>query len=248
MNFMKAPFTPILATGEQTDVQSYLFNGSGPLGNLYMELHYHLYDMSRYHQAIIRELNSNDKEVGEWSDNLKVKVEEIKKAVSDEEELELWRYRVSEERVAINNADMEITRSQAFADEFTIIGLWATAEKYLGLVLRHIESHQTNTPIENINAPYRWNDLKSAFLNQSINIESLDGYSDANECRVLNNAIKHGGSVSSALTQFPCFSGELDKELHKIDFEMQRYYNGVYSFLGDLIREGNKTIDPSFQF
>ena len=245
---MKAPFTPILAIGEQTDVQSYLFNGSGPLGNIQSDLHYHLYDMSRYHQAIIRELNCNYQKVGEWSDNLKEKVEEIKKAVSDEEELELWKFRVSEERVAINNADMEIARSQAFADEFTIIGLWATAEKYLGLVLKHIESHQTNTPIENINAPYRWNDVKSAFLNKSINLESLDGYSDANECRMLNNAIKHGGSVSSALTQFPCFSGKPDKELHKIEFEMQRYYNGISPFLGNLIQKGNKSIDPNFLF
>lgn len=245
---MTAPFTPILAIAEQTGVHSYLFNGSGPLGNLYSELHYHLYDMSRYHQAVIRELNSNYEKVGEWSDTLKGKVEEIEKNVFDEEELELWKFRVSEERVAINNADMEIARAQAFADEFTIIGLWATAEKYLGLVYRHIESNQTNTAFDNTSAPYRWDQIKNAFLGKAITLESLDGYLDANECRLLNNAIKHGGKVGSNLTSFSCFSGCLGQELHKIDFEMQRYYNGVYSFLGDLIRQANKIIDPSFQY
>ncbi len=101
-------------------------------------------------------------------------------------------------------------------------------------------------PIQNINVPYRWDQLISLFETKSIILNTLDGYSDADECRVLNNTIKHGDIVSSRLAEFTFFSTLQGENLQKIDYEMQRYYNGISSFIGSLIESGNKLLDPSF--
>lgn len=79
-------------------------------------------------------------------------------------------------------------------------------------------------------------------------LNQLLGYTDANECRVLNNTIKHQGTVNKRSSKFPYFSSHVGKELPNIEFEMQRYYNGIWNLLGELIQKGNRLLDPNFRY
>ena len=80
-----------------------------------------------------------------------------------------------------------------------------------------------------------------------IDLTTLNGLADADECRVLNNSIKHGEMVDERLAQFPFFTAHLGTELTNLDFEMQRYLTGVFNFCGSLIEAGNTLLDPSFR-
>lgn len=244
-------YTPILPIGEQTGddkPKSYMTNLSGSLSDLQSDLHWHLHDLSRYHQVMTYDLNKQNAEFDEQYKTFKASIEENINRITDEEELEYFKAKAATQKSSFDNIGLEIDRCKAFSDEFSVIGLWATAEKYLGQVYVAIEHHQTGTPLSDINPPYQWDSLKAKFAEKSISLTDLDGHDDANECRVLNNTIKHGGVVNSRLAQFEPFSDLEGKALKKLDLEVQRYYNGIYRFLGNLIQKSNKVIDPSFPF
>ncbi|MCG7497428.1 hypothetical protein MHO82_11175 [Vibrio sp. Of7-15] len=248
---MVIKYNPILSIEQQTGddkPMSYMNNTSGPLSNLQAELHWHLHDLSRFHQVITDDLNKRNTVFGEQYNAFKVNIDKAKKDITDEEELEYLKVKATIQASGFNDIGLEIDRSKAFSDEFSVIGLWATAEKYLKQVYMAIEHHETSTPLNNINPPYQWDLLKAKFEEKSIFLADLDGHADANECRVLNNTIKHGGVVSPRLAQFVAFSDQEGKALKKLDLDVQRYYNGISSFLGNLIQKGNKIIDPSFLF
>ena len=123
-----------------------------------------------------------------------------------------------------------------------------TAEQYLGRTYAEIEHRQTGVPRENIQRPYKWDDFETQFGAKSISLSALNGFADANECRVLNDTIKHAGSVTDRLAAFAYFASHRGLQLTQIDFEMQRYLNGVFNLLGSLIEAGNRLLDPSFAY
>lgn len=248
---MVIKYNPILSIEQQTGddkPKSYMNNTSGPLSNLQAELHWHLHDLSRFHQVITDDLNKRNTVFDVQYNAFKAEIEKAKKGITDEEELEYLKYQAATRMSGFGNIGLEINRSKSFSDEFSVIGLWATAEKYLKQVYMAIEHHETATPLNSINPPYQWDLLKAKFEEKSIFLADLDGHADANECRVLNNTIKHGGVVSPRLAQFEAFSDQEGEALKELDLEVQRYYNGISSFLGHLIQKGNKVIDPSFPF
>lgn len=224
----------------------YMSNIAGPLAGLQAELHWYLFDLARLHQLIYKDLERRDY-------SLQSKLNEFKSTIDlqqpvDEENKELIELQKSRVFCGFNDEWTVIDRCKSFSDEFCIIGLWATSEKFMGNIYKAIEAAQTNTPIQDINAPYRWDQLITKFEEKSISLSQLDRFFDANECRVLNNAIKHSGFVNERLTEFPFFLAHQGKELKKVNLEMQRYYNGVSSFIGSLIEAGNRIIDPNFNY
>lgn len=134
---------------------------------------------------------------------------------------------------------MEIKRVTSFVDHITVVGLWAIAEQFLGKIFREIRGYLDGVNPATVNAPYKWDDFIRDFSTLSIDLTSCENFNNANECRVLNNAVKHDPIVSGRLLSFSYFSGFNGDELMSVPLEMQRYLNGVSDFLGSLIEKGN---------
>ncbi|NOY30639.1 MAG: hypothetical protein GXP28_10865 [Planctomycetes bacterium] len=232
--------------GDNDGLDHYIWNIQGPLHELQGELHWHAYDLCRFHQIMYGDLTKRalhvDAEHKRFSDAL----EEQREKVSDDDREGFLVYE-SRMNSSFMDKDLEHARVKHFADEFSVIGLWATAERYLGKVYANIVATQTTVTVASVTRPYRWNDFQSQFLTLGIDLAALNGYPDADECRVLNNTIKHGDFVDQRLAQFTFFSSHGGVQLTKVDFEMQRYLTGVFNFCGALIEAGNILLDPNFE-
>ena len=224
-----------------------MWNIAGPLATIQGELHWHVFDLCRVHQVMYADLNRQVQHLDERYAHFKNLLDEQRPHVSDEE-MDWFHLQESRMNDSFLSKDLEIERLKSFSDEYSIIGLWAAAEQYLGKVFAHIEHHQTGVSIEDVRRPYRWDEFINQFNTKSITLSALNGYLDANECRVLNNTIKHAGVVNDRLAAFTYFAPHRGKKLSKVDFEMQRYVDGVFNFLGSLIESGNRLLDPSFAY
>jgi len=63
-------------------------------------------------------------------------------------------------------------------------------------------------------------------------ITAYINYQNIDECRVLNNKIKHVGKVDDALAKFSFFSNLKNKSLEKIEYDLQRYSKSVFEYIG----------------
>lgn len=240
---------PMLSADQQVryedGLNTYMENIAGPLARIQGELHWHIHDLCRFHQLVYSDLNNESAILDKKYSAFRASFEQEKQNNQDDEILAIRASRIKSLLIA---DELVINRVKKFSDEFSVIGLWATAERYLGKVYTQMEHLQTNTPIRDIRLPYRWDDFVTSFQSKSINLSTLKGFEDANECRILNNTIKHAGFVNSRLGEFPFFTPHINKDLTEIDFDMQRYLNGIFNFLGSLIKSGNKLLDPSFPY
>ncbi|WP_417733308.1 hypothetical protein [Rosistilla oblonga] len=223
----------------------YMENIAGPLCSLQGELHWHAFDLCRFHQIMYADLGNRAAHVDAEYERFSKSLEEQRASVNDDSREAFMVYE-SRTNSAFMNKDIEHARVKHFSDEFAIIGLWATAERYLGKVYANIVALQSGAGVDTVTRPYRWPEFITEYQTLGIDLTTLDGLPDADECRVLNNTIKHGELVDQRLAQFPFFAAHLGAELAKIDFEMQRYLNGVFNFCGSLIEAGNTLLDPSF--
>lgn len=228
-------------------LEPYMTNAFGPLTAVQSELHWHVSDLCRFHQILYADLSRQTAAVDEQCAMLKAQVDAASKKLTDEEE-DAFAVHVSRFRTAIMDKDKELDRVRRFADEFTVVGLWATAEQFLNRVFAELESATTGVDVQSVEAPFSWPNLSAAFTAKAIDLTLLNGYTDANECRVLNNTIKHAGHVNNRLAQFAYFAPHVGKRLTEIDFAMQRYLKGIFHFIGSLIEAANRQIDPSFPF
>lgn len=224
----------------------YMENMAGPLCALQGELHWHAFDLCRFHQIVYADLSNRAALVDAEYERFSKSLEEQRDCVNDDDREAFMVYE-SRTNSAFMNKDIEHARVKHFSDEFAIIGLWATAERYLGKVYAHIVAIQTSAVVETVTRPNRWPDLNTEFRSLGIELTTLNGFPDADECRVLNNTIKHGEIVNQRLAKFPFFATHVGTDLTKIDFEMQRYLNGVFNFCGSLIEAGNTLLGPNFR-
>jgi hypothetical protein len=231
--------------GNPRGPNSYMANVRGPLGTLQAKLDWQLTHLCRFHQIMYANLKERDAEIGRQHEELK-KPSEAAKAASDEE-AEDHAIGASRIRMAIRDADDEVEKTKNLADHFTVIGLWATVEQYLGKVYVPLAAHVNRVVAASVNAPYRWDDFRAGFRGLGIDLTALHGFPDADECRVLNNTIKHTGFVDTRLGQIVFFAPHRGKDLSEVEFEMQRYVNGVTHFVGSLIERASKIIDPTFR-
>jgi hypothetical protein len=112
-------------------------------------------------------------------------------------------------------------------------GLWAFAEKYLNRIYSQTIQKKLNSAIVLPKSEYKWDDFSKKYLDDlGVPLDKSDLFNDVNECRLVNNAIKHGGVVSKKLASFPAFHGREGLELETFTLETQRYCNAIYSFIG----------------
>lgn len=208
-------------------------------------LEWQLTYLCQFHQIIYAALEQRDATIGQTFEQLHKALGEVK--ASSEDAAEGHAVAESRLRTAIMDADDEVEKTKNLADHYTIIGLWATAEQYMGKVYVSLASHINRTTAASVNAPYRWDDFHSGFLAFGIDLTTLHDFLDADECRVLNNTIKHAGLVNARLARFAFFAPHQNKDLSQVHFEVQRYVNGVTHFLGSLIEQASRIIDPTFR-
>ena len=97
----------------------------------------------------------------------------------------------------IHTEDEDLRRSVQNINLMLVVTLWALSEQYLGNIFKMLVALRTGNPVESVTAPYRWDSFKSAYSAEGITLDTLRDYAQANECRVLNNHIKHSPVISS---------------------------------------------------
>lgn len=214
----------------------YMFNIAGPFGALQGELHWTLHTYVRLHNFAYSSFHEHDAKLDVFAASLRAE-ETI--ASKDFEEYEAEMIGKSRRMDFLIAEEVDLDRSVRTLNQMFVVALWALAEQYLGKVFQKTVSLQTGAAVETVQAPYRWDNFKIEFPSQGIVLENLHDYAVANECRVLNNHIKHSPVISSKLAAFSPFSGHLGKPLEKVVINPQRYLNGVSNFLGSLIERGN---------
>ncbi|RDZ28200.1 hypothetical protein DX914_03380 [Lysobacter silvisoli] len=140
--------------------------------------------------------------------------------------------------------DSENRRIRAYADQMIVVGLWTIAEQFLGKVYRGFVAFRDSVDENGVNAPYRWDHFVSSYEQLGIDLAALENYANADECRLVNNAIKHDPVVGSRLQALAFFFPHLGKDLEALQLDVQRYVNGVSDFLGSLIEKANESLDP----
>jgi hypothetical protein len=214
----------------------YTFNIAGPFGALQGELHWTLHTYVRLHHFAYSAFQEHDAKLDIYAASLKA---EKTIAFEDFEKYEtemIWKSRKMDLLLA---EDIDLERSVQTINRMFVVALWALAEQYLGKAFQKSVSLRTGVAVESIKAPYRWDTFQTEFLPEGIVLENLHDYALANECRVLNNHIKHSPVISSKLAEFPPFDGHLGEPLERAVIDPQRYLNGVSNFLGSLIERGN---------
>jgi len=204
-------------------------NKRGKLSALQSELDWKLLDFCRVHQIVYKEINRTQ----DILDN--IETGPVPKDPGDYNNLSFYR-----KMDFIIGKEDENEKIITFVDHMTIIGLWAIAEQFLGKIYKaHLS---IKTPNSNIKTIYKWGDFLKEFRTHNIDLRSFADFADADECRTLNNAIKHEPSVNAKLLNYKYFVPFKGKDLESVPLEMQRYLNGVSNFLGTLIKEVNSDL------
>lgn len=230
----KAIFTIMQAHPSERDEapMPFIFNVSGKIGMLQGELDWRLTDFCRIHQIVYKEILGAEKLLDQ------IEIEPFSDDINDEGNL----YR-SRQMDYIIGKEAEHKNVINFVDHMTLVGLWAIAEQFLGRIYTSFLSKKSGISEEMIRAPYKWDDFEREFANLGIDLKSCENFDNANECRVLNNAIKHDPTVRSKLLMFSYFLPFSGQKLDRVSLEMQRYLNGVSDFLGSLIEKVNLVLD-----
>jgi hypothetical protein len=213
----------------------YFHNSSGALGRIQRELDWKIMDFCRIQQIIHSKISKSE-------DRIDSSIALRKDEIENRTEHDLGTVRFLE---SINAESASNFQTFQFANQMTIIGLWAISEQTMGFVYKKMVSLIDGKNEKDIKVPYKFDDFKKKFAKLGINFEILDTFVDADECRTLNNSIKHGHTIDSYILDFPYFKPLAGKKIMDVDFELQRYVTGVVQFLSSLIEEGNFIIDPT---
>lgn len=127
--------------------------------------------------------------------------------------------------IEINGSEMEGVRS--YADQVTVIATWAFIEKILNRSLVTLRSYLGMTELTD----HRWPRIVDAYQECGIALSAVKQFEDINECRLVNNSIKHGGFVSSSLAACPTFDGQVGKDLNDCVLDTQRYYFSAADYI-----------------
>ena len=205
----------------------------GKFDSIITQLKWRLFDFCRIHQIVCKEINEI---------NVKLNSIPAEKMAYDSDETfeDLQKIRL---RQAVMDQDIENARVSSFVDHMTVVGLWAISEQFMAKIYRRLVSEQEGLREEDVKTPYRWDEFKKEFEVRGIILESCDNYVNANECRALNNSIKHDPTVGSTLISFSYFTPYANQQLEKVPLEMQRYLNGVSDFLGSLAEKSHEILN-----
>ncbi|MDV6345101.1 hypothetical protein [Nitrosomonas sp. Is37] len=196
------------------------------------QLRWRFFDFCRIHHIIYFEIDRINKILNEIPKEYMVN--------SGEESLEdLARIRL---RQSVLDKDIENKRIHSFTDQMMVVGLWAISEQFMAKIYRRHASRTSGVLEKDVKPPYRWSDFKKYFNECGINLELCENYTNADECRELNNSIKHDPIVGDSLIKYQFFKTLIGQDLENMELDMQRYLNGVSDFLGSLIEHSQKII------
>jgi hypothetical protein len=216
----------------------------GHLGIMYLELQWLLFDFCRMHQIIYKEIGHIEEELTHFTQ--KNKEDLILSPILDLSEEEYYK-ELQKTRIldAIIAKDHENKNVIGFIDQMAVVGLWALTEQFLGKVYRTYISVKNSVDADTVSSPYRWNDFVKEYAKIGIYINRCDSFQDANECRKVNNAIKHDSIVGKNLKAFSYFKPYKGAKLIEVPLDMQRYLNGVSNFSGSLMEKVDAQLDSS---
>ena len=221
--------------GDEEAPMGYFYNCAGQLGKIQMELDWKMFDFCRLQQITHHHILQNEMKIDEF-------IKQHKEALTNPAEEDMGSVRIREN---INVQSASNYQTYQFSNQMTVVGLWAIAEQTMGFVYKQMYSTINSVSDSSVKIPYKFADFKKEFSKLGIKIEDLDTFDDANECRTLNNTIKHGYVIDGHILKFDYFAPLAGKLILDVDFELQRYVTGVIQFLSSLIEEGNQIIDPS---
>lgn len=181
----------------------------------------------------------NFQEVDAKLDKFAKAINEKEAPLGDEEEREINRIYESRMRDQIFSTDQKNRRILHYSSSLAVVGLWSMCEKNIVRAFKHIHALKGITIQEN-EIPDRWDEYKRSFRGLGFPLNDLLHFDDVNECRILNNSLKHSEVVEQELGAFKSFRGLLGKDLSSITFDVKRYAVGVHNFIQDLYEK----IDP----
>ena len=233
------PYKPLKSRcaflGDEEAPQEYFYNIAGKLGKIQMELDWKMFDFCRLQQIIHSHITQNEQDIDELCERYK---DDMRNAT--DETMHFVHLREN-----INAQSSSNYQTYQFTNQMTVVGLWAIAEQTMGFVYKQMASDINGIPESDVKIPYKFDEFKKKFAQLGISLERLDTFDDANECRTLNNTIKHGHKIEGHILSFLYFQPFSEKLILEVDFELQRYVTGVIQFLSSLIEEGNHILDPA---
>lgn len=231
---------PILSTMQQAmrgmSPESFMGNAIYATGRLQGELEWRFENFSLFHQLVYKGLDEENKKLNEFAESKR----EILDAEFTEEVDLIAQSRV---RTAILTHEDVLGSIKSISDESSVVGLWAIVEQFLARSYALLESKATGVKEEDVDPPYRWDQLKHKYKAYGVDLESLPYYDIANECRVLNNKIKHLYCVDDELALFPNYASSKGKSIKQVILPMQDYMDGCYMFLGHALEKTGIFID-----
>jgi hypothetical protein len=233
---------PSYKEGGEGDPTPYLSNAMGSLGNIQSEMEWLFFDFCRMHQIVYKEIGRVEEGLDRFIQENKQDLTLSGDTESSENEFykELQKVRILDSIIA---QDHENRRVIGFVDQMAVVGLWTLGEQFLGKVYRQFIAIRDGISSDKVSSPYRWDDFIKNYAAIDIDLATCENFHDANECRAVNNAIKHDPRVGKRLEVFPYFLPYKGQQLMNVPLEMQRYLNGVSNFLGSLIEKANAKLE-----
>ena len=227
-------------------ITAYLPIRSSALMSLHGQFNFHHSDLCLFQHAIQREIDQRNEAAAEATSELRARYQSTRSDPIEDDEAEEWRAVVfSRMRESLNVHDMETASIQAFGDHLVVVGLWSMVEQYCGRTLLILEKGAENSSTHR-DSPHQWDALAKRFAAAGIVLAGCKSYEGVDECRILNNKIKHSGFVDAQLSRFARFRNDLGKDLRRLQLDLQYYADSVYEFTGCVMEAADDLLPDEF--
>jgi hypothetical protein len=200
-----------------------------PFQGVWHAAHWELENLALFNQAAysdvmrrIEALDERAREIRSWV-----------QPVEGDDEIESFQIMWSRANDGVISGEIEAEAISRYADEVTTVDTWAFAEKNLNRGLAELRTLLVLPAVSS----HRWPDIQAAFQECGVDLNALDSFQDADECRRVNNTIKHSGVVSQGLAQCAFFAPHAGNDISSIELPTQRYYFGVADFVGAMFEK-----------
>ncbi|MER8388346.1 hypothetical protein NKH14_23000 [Mesorhizobium sp. M1380] len=180
------------------------------------------HDLCLFHRTIDSEIRQRGAALTRFIDeNAPLPPEELR-----DESFAIWQSRIEE---AVFSHEAQTRSMESFSDQLLMVALWSMVEQFCGRAL--IETERSKKCQQGLESPHQWHLLVRRFKDLGADLDMGASYAAANQCRVLNNKIKHVGRVDPELAAFSRFAGSLNERLDDMQFDLQYYSDGVHEFV-----------------
>jgi hypothetical protein len=153
------------------------------------------------------------------------------RVLADDDEREMAMIAKSRRWDRVRAEECTLNTIEAFNAELTTISIWTVVEKNLLQMLTAIEAAADKPITKTIH----FEALQRRFISCGVDVRALSGFADVDECRCVNNVIKHGGTIGSSLARFPDFAALNGKPIRREILDVQKYLFAAYNFLGGVL-------------